>query len=445
MKATSTFDGDSIVAAVSAAFEQLRAALTGPEAAWQAAIVLGALLVAVAAAVPLRRLIAAVFPAGEDETANTRRWRDEARRLALPLVWLMAQLALSGVAERAGISHELVRVTSTLLAAWIVIHVASALLADEVWARSVAIFAWLLAALRITHLLEPTVAFLDGLAMTFGSVRVSAYLLLKGVIVAALLLKLALSTSTMLQRRIDRFPNLTPSVRVLISQLLRISLITMAVVVALGSVGIDLTAFAVFSGALGVGIGFGLQKVVSNIVSGIILLVDRSVKPGDVIEIGDTYGWVNSLGARYAGVVTRDGTEHLIPNEDLITQPVINWSYSDTFVRRKIRVGVHYASDIDKATEVMMDAVQSTERVLSDPHPSCFLVGFGDSSVDFEIRFWIADPQNGTANVTDKVLRKVWHGFREAGIEIPYPQRDLHLRSSEVVRVQTVSDQDRRG
>ncbi len=203
----------------------------------------------------------------------------------------------------------------------------------------------------------------------------------------------------------------------------------------MSTVGIDLTAFAVFSGAVGVGIGFGLQKVVSNLISGVILLMDKSVKPGDVITVGETYGWINTLGARYASVVTRDGTEYLIPNEDIITQQVVNWSYSNNAVRLKIPIGISYKADVRKAIALCLEAAAEVERVVDQPKSVCLLKGFGDSSVDLELRIWISDPQNGVSNVKSQVLLLVWDKFHAHDIEIPFPQRDLHIRSAEPVPV----------
>ena len=208
-------------------------------------------------------------------------------------------------------------------------------------------------------------------------------------------------------------------------------MITLAVVVSLASVGVDLTAFAVFTGALGVGIGFGLQKVVANLISGILLLVDRSIKPGDVIAVEQTYGWVNFMGARYVSVITRDGTEHLIPNETLITNHVENWSYSDDLLRLRIPIGVSYKSDLRKAMALIIEAAASVERVLDQPAPVCLVTGFGDSSVDLEARLWIKDPRNGVSNVKSEILLQVWDRFQSEGIEIPFPQRDLHLKTAQ--------------
>ncbi len=182
-------------------------------------------------------------------------------------------------------------------------------------------------------------------------------------------------------------------------------------------------------GAIGVGIGFGLQKIFSNLISGFILLLDKSIKPGDTIIVEGSYGRVDTLSARYVSVITRDGIEHLVPNEEMIVNRVENWSYSHNNVRLRIPVGVHYNSNVRKAIELCLQAADETERVLKSPKPACLLKGFGDSSVDLEIRIWVRDPMNGCSNVKSQVLLSVWDKFHEHNIEIPYPQRDLHLRS----------------
>ncbi len=222
--------------------------------------------------------------------------------------------------------------------------------------------------------------------------------------------------------------DLTPSVQVLLINLSRIILFIVAIVAGISSVGIDLTAFAVFTGALGVGIGFGLQKVVGNFVSRIIILLDKSVKPGDVVAIGNNYGRISSLGARYVSVVTPDAHEYLIPNEDFITTQVVNWSYSDQNIRLSADVGVHYRSDVHRAIEICLEAAGEVDRILKDPPPKCFLNAFGESSVDLLVSYWINDPMNGTINVRSALLLNIWDKFHAEGIEIPYPQRDLYIK-----------------
>jgi len=359
--------------------------------------------------------------------------------LALPVCWLTLQWLSVFIAAGMGWPHALIRTTVSLLTAWVVIRLTSSLVRDPVWSRAVAMTVWTIAALNILELLQPTIFLLDQLGLTLGGLRISALTVIKAMLALAVLLWVATFASRLLESRIKSAPNLTPSVQVLFTKLLKIVLVTIAVVAALGSVGIDLTAFAVFSGAVGVGIGFGLQKVVANLISGVILLLDRSVKPGDVIAVGDSYGWIDSLGARYVSVVTRDAIEYLIPNEDLITNRVENWSYSNNLLRLRASIGISYGADVRQAMQLCLEAARAAPRVLAQPEPACLMAGFGDSSVDLELCVWINDPQAGTTNVRSAVLLGVWDRFREHGIEIPFPQRDLHIRTPAELRVLTTS------
>jgi len=214
-----------------------------------------------------------------------------------------------------------------------------------------------------------------------------------------------------------------------ISQVIKYGLIGLAFLIAISSAGINLSALSIIGGALGVGIGFGLQKVTSNLISGFLLLFDRSIRPGDVISIGDRFGWVQKLGARYAVVRDRNGVDTLIPNEELITSQVINWSYGDRHIRIKISVQISYEDDPELAIRLMEEASEISGRVLCDPPPACRLLGFGDNGIDLELRVWIDDPEEGVNNVRTEVNLEIWRRFREHGVTIPYPQRDLHLKS----------------
>jgi small-conductance mechanosensitive channel len=284
------------------------------------------------------------------------------------------------------------------------------------------------AALGILGLLGPTIGFLDSLGVELGHFRLSIWLLVKTLLILGLLLWIAALAARVLNARIERLPQFTPSVRVLLAKASTVGLIAAAVLVALTATGLDLTVFAVIGGAIGLGVGFGLQKIVSNLVSGVILLLDRSIKPGDVIELGDTYGWITFLGARYAAVQTRDRTEWLIPNEDLITNRVVNWSRSDELVRLHAPCRVSYDSDLRKAIALAEQAARKIERVVEAPAPRCLVTAFGESAVELDLRFWILDPQNGTRNVRSAVFLAIWDAFREEGIRIPFPQRDVWLR-----------------
>ncbi len=377
-----------------------------------------------------------------ERVAKGRRYEQQLRRIAaalepltLPIIWLVLQWLSLLIAAQARLPHQVIKSVASLITAWVVIRLTTTLVRDRTWSRFIASAAWTIAALNILNLLDPTTDLLDGIALTLGSLRISALTIIKAVLSLAVLLWLATVASRVLERRITTLPNLTPSLQVLLSKLLKIVFIVIAVVVALNSVGIDLTAFAVFTGAVGVGVGFGLQKAISNFVSGVMLLLDKSVKPGDVISVGQTYGWVSSLGARYVSVVTRDGTEYLIPNEDLITHQVVNWSYSSNQVRLRIPIGVSYNADVRQARALCLEAAAETPRVLAEPPPVCLLLGFAESAIDLELRVWIHDPKNGVGNVKSDVLLLVWDKFHAHGIEFPYPQRDLHLKTPMEIKV----------
>jgi small-conductance mechanosensitive channel len=341
--------------------------------------------------------------------------------------WLLLVLLEQSVAQFGG-DYRLIGIAASLTALWIVIRSSALLVQDPLLARAVAAIAWVVAALDIMGLLPATVAVLDNLAITVGTLRVSLLLVIKAVFIVAILLWIALGLARLIDSRVEHLATLSPSVRALTGNLVRIVLVVVALLIGLNTVGIDLTAFAVFSGAVGVGLGFGLQKIVSNFVSGIILLLERSIKPGDVIEVGSTFGSITYLGARYASVRGRDGKEYLIPNENLITNQVINWSYSSPLVRLDVPFGVAYASDLHAVREIAVAVAKETRRVVASPAPVCHVTGFGDSAVDLLLRFWIEDPANGVTNIKGDVLLALWDAFREHQIELPFPQRDLHIR-----------------
>jgi small-conductance mechanosensitive channel len=397
----------------------------------QVALVVSSLVLGVAVAAIIRPSLVPPKTGDGEDNLKTRVRRIVGELLAPVLLVVFLNLA-NAISYLLQLQNQVIEMTTSLSIAWIFIRLFSKLIMNAYWGRIFATIVWIITALSIVGVLDEVVAFLDSLAIDFGETRISLYMVAKGGIVAAALLWLALATARLLQRRVDNVPNLTPSVRVLVGQLARFLLIVIAIVVALNTIGIDLTAFAVFSGALGVGIGFGLQKIVSNVMSGIILLLDRSVRPGDVIEIAETYGEVRNLGARYTSVKTRDGTEHLIPNEELIASTVINWSHTDRLIRIKAPVGISYGADIDLARQLVIDACNEIPRIMQNPPVNCLVQGFGDSSVDLEARFWVNDPEGGVANIRSEVFLKIWHKFKDNGIEIPFPQRDLHIKSGDL-------------
>lgn len=337
----------------------------------------------------------------------------------------VAQLIHTGL----GLSPVLLDPAARLAGAWALIRLSVVLIPNRFWARLVAVLVWFAVALSIIGLLAPVTQALDSVAMTFGGARVSLLSLMKALFLGLILVQAAAVLARFFDGRIRSSDQLSPSVQVLLTKTVSISLYASAGLIALSGVGIDLTSLALFSGAVGVGIGFGLQKVFSNLVSGVILLLDRSIKPGDTIEVAGVFGRVVSIAARYTSVLTRDGKEYLVPNESFIANEVINWSHNDANVRIKIPVGVSYGSDLRLVEKLLYQALEGVPRVLEEPRPFVRLIGFGDSSVDFDIRIWLDDPMDGVANVTSDILFNVWDLFQANGIEIPFPQRDVHVKS----------------
>ncbi len=322
-----------------------------------------------------------------------------------------------------------IRIFLSLFLAWVIIRLLTSQMKNRTLARLLSLIIWFIAALDIVHVLIPVLTLLKSIDLTVGSVNLTALSLIQGGLILVVLFWVAKKISVFFEHWIKTVQNVTPSVQVLLYKLLSITLFTLVIVSVLYYLGINLTAFAVFSGGIGLGIGFGMQKVFANLISGLIILADKSIKPGDVIQLGETYGRINYLGGRYISVVTRDAKEYLIPNEDLITSQVVNWSYSNNLLRLKIPVGIGYDSHIPHAMQLMLQAAGEVDRILADPEPACLLMGFGDNAVDFELRVWIRDPQNGIANVKSQVLLGVWERFREHGIDLPFPQRVLHHKS----------------
>lgn len=368
---------------------------------------------------------------------------------ALSIVDAVAAFLIVGVAytvaAHLGWPSLLLSTATNLIGAWIVIRLLTRLIRNDFWSRVAAFVAFGVATLNILDLLGPVIVWLDQLDFRLGETRISALDLIRALVELALLLWLAVFVARLLEARVQHANSLTPSLRVLTTKVIRFSLIALALVVALTSTGIDLTAFALFTGALGVGIGFGLQKPISNLISGLILLFDRSIKPGDVIELTDPgdhhkllFGWVTALNARYVSITTRDGTEWLVPNEDMISRRVINWSYSHNRLRLLTPIGVSFDSDVRLAMKLVEEAAHATPRVLANPAPVCRLMSFGDSTVNLEMRFWIDDPSNGVINVRSEVLLAIWEKFRAHNIRTPLAHRDLFLKPDSELTVRLV-------
>ena len=325
--------------------------------------------------------------------------------------------------------RNILSLVATIATAWLLVVLAARIIINQFLRRMVTWGLWAYVTLYYLNLIEPVAAFLDGLALEFGEFHLSTLVVLQALVVTGFLLTVARLISTTVTARIHANKEISPSMRVLMVKGLQIALYSAAFFIGLKAVGFDLTGLAVLSGAIGIGLGFGLQKVVSNLVSGFIILLDKSIKPGDVISLGETFGWINALGARYVSVVTRDGREYLIPNEDLITGQVVNWSHSNDFVRLDIYFGTAYGDDPHLVRKLAIEAAKSVDRTLSSRSPVCHIVGFGDSSVDYILRFWITDPTGGLTNIRGNVYLALWDIFKANNISIPFPQREVKLLS----------------
>lgn len=347
------------------------------------------------------------------------------------LVWFSALAALVYVVMQQTTwpsRSYLIGLAATLTAVWFSIGVASQLVRNHSLRKIVQWFLWIYATLYFLNALDEIAAFLDRLAIEFGEARVSALSVISALVILGVLLAGARLLSRMFTANVRKNEDISPSMQELTTKGVQLLLYGLAIYIGAQAIGFDLTGLAFLYGVIGVGLGFGLQKVVSNLVSGLIILLDKSIKPGDVISLGETFGWIDSLSARYVSVVTREGVEYLIPNEDLIANQVVNWTHSNQLVRLDIHFGTAYDDDPHKVRALAVEAASGVRRVLVRPNPPvCHIVGFGDSSVDYILRFWIGDPTAGLTNVRGNVYLALWDVFKENNISIPFPQREVRL------------------
>ncbi len=359
------------------------------------------------------------------------------QRILLPISMLLGVMAGRALLEHQGMPVELLNLAVPLLLSLASIRIVVYFLrktfrpgpAVKAWESLISTSIWIVVALHLLGWLPAVLEGLDGMAMQMGEKRISVLAVGKLVLAVAVLWMLALWLAKLIENRISRAEYVNASMQVAMVKLSKFLLLVLAFLLALDAVGIDLTALTVFGGALGVGLGFGLQRIASNFISGFIVLFDRSIRPGDVITIGDKFGWVQELRARYVVVRDRDGVDRLIPNETLITNEVINWSFGDRNVRLKIPVSISYDNDPEQALALLREAAMANPRVLADPEPATRLMSFGDNGIELELRVWIQDPESGLANVRSDINLAIWRAFKDAGIVIPYPQRDLHIRT----------------
>ena len=321
----------------------------------------------------------------------------------------------------------LLAVAANLAFAWLIIRLVTSVIRNPFMVRLVSLSAWLVAALSILGQLEPTIEALDSVSIVLGGLRLTPLLLIKLAVLLAVALWLTNIASNFVESRITRSSDLTPSIQVLLVKMIRLALMVFAVAVVMSAVGINLSALAIFSGAAGVGIGFGLQKIVANFISGIILLADKSVKPGDLVTIGDSTGRISAMKTRYISVAAGDGREFLIPNEDLVTQKVVNWTYTDKNTLVKVNFGTNYDADPRLVCKLALDVAAATPRAIKGKPPNCLLVEFAEAGMKFSLTFWIADP-DGMDNVKSEVMLSLWELFKREGIRVPYPVREIRIR-----------------
>ncbi|HXW10793.1 MAG TPA: mechanosensitive ion channel domain-containing protein [Steroidobacteraceae bacterium] len=302
------------------------------------------------------------------------------------------------------------------------------------WGVPITAVVWVFLALHVLGWGDEVIAALDSIGMNAGKTRISVWSVMKLLVTVSVFVVIAMWASRWLERRVLKLDALAPTMRIGIAKFLQAFLVGLSVLIGLNAAGLDLTTLNVLTGAIGIGLGFGLQSIAANFVSGFVLLMDRSIKPGDVISFtgmpGTTtegFGWVEELRGRYVVVRDRDGVETLVPNQNLITNPVINWSYTDPRVRLKLPVRLSYKDDPELAMRLLLEATDGHPRIIREPAPVARMMGFGDHGIELELRFWIPDPQEGVNNVRSDVNRRIWALFREHGLTIPVAQREIRV------------------
>jgi small-conductance mechanosensitive channel len=331
----------------------------------------------------------------------------------------------------------LLSVAANLAVAWLIIRLITSVIRNTFIVRLVSFSAWLVAALSILGQLGPVIDALDSVAIVLGGLRLTPLLLIELGVLLIVALWLTNIASNFVESWITQSSDLTPSVQVLLVKTIRLALMAFAVAVVLSAVGINLSALAIFSGAAGVGIGFGLQKIVANFISGIILLADKSVKPGDLVTIGDNTGRINEMKTRYISVAAGDGREFLIPNEDLVTQKVTNWTYTDKNTLVKVNFGTNYEAEPRLVCKLAIDVAAAAKRAIKSKPPNCILTEFAEAGMKFSLTFWIADP-DGMDNVKSEVMLSLWDVFKREGIHVPYPVREIRVRGA--LPVETITE-----
>ncbi|HSY55921.1 MAG TPA: mechanosensitive ion channel domain-containing protein [Bradyrhizobium sp.] len=371
-----------------------------------------------------------------DNDSLAKRWPLPLRHLAHVLVESFSTVvfAVLVIAARVAMYHStwpsrsyMLVVAAKLALAWLIIRLVTSVIRNAFLVKLISVSAWIIAALSVINQLDPAVDALDSVSIVLGGLRLTPLVVIKLGLLLIAALWLTNVASNFAENRINQSTDLTPSIQVLLVKMIRMGLLIVAIAVALSAVGINLSALAVFSGAVGVGIGIGLQKIVANFISGIILLADKSVKPGDLVTIGDSSGRISAMKTRYISVAAGDGREFLIPNEDLVTQKVTNWTYTDKNTLVKVNFSTNYESDPRQVCKLAIDIAAAAPRAIKSKAPSCILAEFAETGMKFALTFWIADP-DGMDNVKSDVMLSLWETFKREGIRVPYPVREIRVR-----------------
>jgi len=438
---------DVLMSWVDRASEWAQTYLLSLDVVIQLGLILGALVPAVIFGPQLRNLVTERL-SRRAPVGIVRRLVNALAELATPIALYITLTLIRIALGSVGQPMDWVAASISLMNAWIAVRVVTLVIQSRFWSRVAFYVAWPIAALDAFGALGPVVEQMRELAIPLGQsasgtpIRFSLLDVVRTLFYFALLFWGASVLGRFLQQQIESVEDLSPSLKALIGKILNIMLPVVALIIALQVAGFNLATLAVFSGAVGLGIGLGLQRIAANFIAGFTLIADRSIKPGDVIEVDGTFGWVTSMQARYVAIRTRDGTELLIPNDRFMTEGVTNLSRSDRIVRMHAPFGVSYRTrDLKLVQQLAIDAAKSASRVIETPAPVCNLEEYGDSSVNFDLRFWITDPENGMANVKSEVLMGLWERLHENNIEIPFPQRDLHLKSVDAAAYAVMSRQ----
>ena len=297
--------------------------------------------------------------------------------------------------------------------------------------NTIASLVWVIVALYLFGLLSPIRETLDQVQFSFGDNNFSLFLVFQVIFGSALAVLFAVTLGQFIENRLMKVDQLDMNARVMLNKVLKITLYVVAVVVALSSIGLDLTFLSVFGGAFGVGLAFGMQKIASNYVCGFIILLDKSIHIGDILMVGEHYGVVTLIRSRYTVLRKLDGIEVIIPNETLISENIINHTFTDRKSRISIDVQISYKSSVDKAFEILLNSAKNESRVLNDPAPSVFLMKFADSGIDLMLSFYIVDPEEGSWGLKSDIYREIWNEFQKHNIEIPYPYRTVEIINSD--------------